>query len=160
MSLKKCKYFRLTITFSADLSCSGIRYQMVHKGRLGPASCTYIFLWMQIWTLSLFCVHLNRKFKITPDWKDFEDFDAQTRLVKGAWSKVQKPEAFLFSRTNICLQRRPLKLRQTSPRCDSPIGPLVSGLAMMILTPGRICSRRDADRAKTKNSLFEKVNKR
>lgn len=31
------------------------------------------------------------------------------------------------------------KLKQTSPRWDSPIGPLVSGLAMMIRTPGRIC---------------------
>jgi len=29
---------------------------------------------------------------------------------------------------------------RTSPRWDSPIGPLVSGLAMMIRTPGRICS--------------------
>lgn len=30
-------------------------------------------------------------------------------------------------------------LELTSPRCESPSGPLVSGLAIMIRTPGRIC---------------------
>ena len=47
-------------------------------------------------------------------------------------------------------------LRHTSPRCDSPIGPLVSGLAMMIRTPGRICSHTTGQSQYVENSKKEK----
>lgn len=36
----------------------------------------------------------------------------------------------------------------TSPRCESPSGPLVSGLAMMMRTPGKICETVTQDRVK------------
>lgn len=38
-----------------------------------------------------------------------------------------------------CLKSLGVRTALTSPRCDSPIGPLVSGLAMIMRTPGKIC---------------------
>lgn len=35
-----------------------------------------------------------------------------------------------------------LVLKLTSPRCESPSGPLVSGLTMMTLTPGSILEKK------------------
>lgn len=42
----------------------------------------------------------------------------------------------------ICVSSLEVASVLTSPRCDSPMGPLVSGLAMMMRTPGRICRDR------------------
>lgn len=50
---------------------------------------------------------------------------------------VHSSLSWFLSRT--CVTSLGVRTVLTSPRCDSPIGPLVSGLAMMMRTPGRIC---------------------
>lgn len=149
------------ITYSADLSFSGIRYQMVHKGHLGPASCTYIFLWMQIWKLSLFCVHLNRWFKITPRMERLQGLWCSNTI--GQRSLEQSPKTrslFIFTYKYLFIEKT-IKAQTNLSQMWLSHWSLGLWVGDDDSDPRQdLLKERDADRAKTKNSFFEKVNKR
>lgn len=61
--------------------------------------------------------------------------DLQQQTTRCKWSQLINFLVPVHGR----LKSTGVRTALTSPRCDSPIGPLVSGLAMIIRTPGRIC---------------------
>lgn len=87
--------------------------------------------------------------------------DAQTRLVKGAWTKVRKPEAlFIFTYKYLFIEKT-IKAQTNLSQMWLSHWSLGLWVGDDDSDPRQdLLKERDADRAKTKNSFFEKVNKR